>query len=71
MSGTSAFFFGCVLSSGHVDRALVDAASGELLDHHRIDDRRRDRRVAEHVLLDAGRVHDRRVEVDQRLAVGK
>ena len=42
---------------------------GELLDQDRVHDRRCDRRVAEHVLFDAGRLDDLRVKVEQRFAV--
>ena len=42
-----------------VDRALVEQQIGQPLDEHRVDDGRSDGGMAEHVLLDAGRVHDR------------
>jgi hypothetical protein len=52
-----------------MDRALVEADVRDLPNHDRIDDRGRDGRVAEHVLLDARRVDDVPVEIDERLAV--
>ena len=71
ISGTSALCFGWLLRIRQVNRALVEQALGELLDQHRIDHGRRDRRVAEHVLLDARRVDHVAEEIEQRLAIGE
>ncbi len=69
MSGTIARFSGCVLSSGILIGLLSMQISVSFSISSGIDDGRRDRRVAEDVMLDAGRVDDGGVEIQQRLAV--
>ena len=54
-----------------MDRTLRQQQIGELLDEQRIDNSGRDSAMAQHVLLDARRVHDVRIKIDEGLAVWK
>ena len=54
-----------------VDGALGQKNFREFLDEKRVRDERRHGGVAQHVLLDAGRIYDRRVKVQERFAVGE
>ena len=52
-----------------MNRALRQQEIGELFDQQGIDDGGRDRAVTQHVLLDARRVHDVRIEIDEGFAI--
>ena len=65
------FLLRMVAHHGDVNGAFGQKNFRQPLDQHRVHDERRHGGVAQHVLLDAGRFDDRRIQIQQRFAVGE